>query len=435
MSKIISVVIPCYNVEKYIEECLNSICRQTYSDLEIICVDDGSTDSTVKIIENYQRNDQRITLLRQENQYAGVARNNGMDIAIGEYIIFLDGDDFFDTKMIDKMLRSAIQCDSDIVLCDGYFYDDKTKEITEPSYLLNSHILKKQGGVFSCRVASEKIFQITNPAPWNKLYKREFIDREGLRFQELKRANDDYFVSMSLVLAERISYVEERLVNYRVNNCNSLQGYSDKDVSFHFYMSLKAIREELICRKLWYSVKETFVNKAVSACITALNRQNNCEHFVEVYEFLKTEAFEELEIYKHEKDIAYSWRDTFEKIKKLNATEFLFNKLVEQKEASKVVYKFPFQKLDKAKNIALYGAGTIGKSYHQQICANKYYNLCGWYDEKYEELRKQTYIVDSPEEIDPTIFEKIVIAIGNEKIKRQVVEYIEKKGVASSDII
>ena len=99
----VSVIIPVYNAEKYLEECLDSLLRQTFTDMEIICVDDGSTDSSAEILKRFQEKDRRIRVLFQENQYAGIARNNGMKIAQGEYLLFLDADDFFEDTLLEKI--------------------------------------------------------------------------------------------------------------------------------------------------------------------------------------------------------------------------------------------------------------------------------------------------------------------------------------------
>ena len=89
----VSIIIPVYNAEKYLHECLESICSQTYNNIEILCVDDGSTDMSAETIKTFQKEDKRIVLIQQTNQYAGVARNNGFDAAKGEYVVFLDADD------------------------------------------------------------------------------------------------------------------------------------------------------------------------------------------------------------------------------------------------------------------------------------------------------------------------------------------------------
>ena len=116
----VSVVMPVYNVENYIEECLDSLINQTLKEIEIICVDDGSTDGTLKLLYKYEEADSRVKIIQQQNQYAGVARNNGMKHAVGEYIIFLDSDDFFEKTMLEKMYNEAKRTEADLVWWSGF---------------------------------------------------------------------------------------------------------------------------------------------------------------------------------------------------------------------------------------------------------------------------------------------------------------------------
>ena len=103
----VSVIVPVYNAQQYLETCMDSICGQTLKELEILCVDDGSTDASYEILQNYAKKDSRIKLLSQKNQYAGVARNHGMKYARGKYMAFLDADDYFECDMLEKMYERA----------------------------------------------------------------------------------------------------------------------------------------------------------------------------------------------------------------------------------------------------------------------------------------------------------------------------------------
>lgn len=128
----ISVIIPTYNVEKYIEECIDSLRKQTWENFEIICVDDGSTDKTVEILQNYEKEDKRIKVLPMEHcGLAGVMRNKGIQIARGEYCLFLDGDDFFEPEMLEHSLKKAREDDADICMFDARNYYEETKKFKE----------------------------------------------------------------------------------------------------------------------------------------------------------------------------------------------------------------------------------------------------------------------------------------------------------------
>ena len=110
----VSVIIPVYNVEKYLRECIDSILNQTLHELELICVDDGSTDGSLEILQAYEKKDNRVTVLTQHNQGAGAARNKGLQIAKGEYLSFLDADDFFAPGMLEEAYRKCKSVSADV---------------------------------------------------------------------------------------------------------------------------------------------------------------------------------------------------------------------------------------------------------------------------------------------------------------------------------
>ena len=122
----LSFVVPVYNVEQYLEECLNSICRQTYTDIEIICVDDGSIDYSLNILQKYAELDSRIIVLKQCNQGAASARNNGLQVAKGEYVLFVDSDDVVEEDLAEKVFNKALAYDADIVIYNADSFSEKT---------------------------------------------------------------------------------------------------------------------------------------------------------------------------------------------------------------------------------------------------------------------------------------------------------------------
>lgn len=217
---LVSVVVPAYNAAEYIDRCLDSVRCQTHSNLEIIVVDDGSADDTLDRIRKHASEDSRITVLTQENRYAGVARNEGFSHASGEYVAFLDADDFFDSRMIESMVGRACDAKADVVVCRSNFYDDVTDEIRPIGFSLQ---LVECDSVYSGYELRDVMFRFCVGWPWDKLYRSEFVRKHDLRFQDLRTSNDAYFVFMSLMLAERIAFVGDALVMHRTNNANSLE--------------------------------------------------------------------------------------------------------------------------------------------------------------------------------------------------------------------
>lgn len=222
----VSVVVPVYNTSKYLKQCVDSLLDQTLKDVEFIFVDDGSTDDSVEILKQYQAKDTRIKILQQENQYAGVARNNGMKQSTGKYIIFVDSDDFFEPNMLRDAYNCAEKNQAEIVIFGYRCFDDALQKYT-PQKLMRGRRFPR--GVFSSNDLGEHLFSLCDAAPWNKLFLRDFIEAHHLRFKALKKCNDTYFVQMALALTERITHINKKYVNYRTNNQDSLQGSRNSD--------------------------------------------------------------------------------------------------------------------------------------------------------------------------------------------------------------
>lgn len=434
--KKVSVVIPVYNAEEYLYECLKSIKNQTLKDIEVILVDDGSTDDSLKILKEFALMDHRFHLIQQNNLFAGAARNNGIKIAKGEYVLFLDADDIFELNFIENMYENVKLNNSDIVICDAYFFDSQSKKIEESSNFLRVEELSGLETGFSYIDIPERIFQITTPAPWNKLYKKSFIEREGLLFQDIKRSNDEYFVSMSLISAKKITIINKPLVYYRVNNKNSLQGMGKIDeISYDFFLALLAIQNELIHRKLYDMVEKSFINKCVTCCIAVLNKQRKFDNFSKIYNFLKDRVFSELGIEDYNKEFIYSNYDELCKVKEYGPEDYIFNENLKYKKNRGEKYILPYDKLDNCRNIALYGAGKVGRAFWRQLLDSNYYNLAGWFDSQYTKHRIPGQAVSDILNISKTDFDKIIIAIEDQKIAKSVYCYLEKQGVYKNKIV
>lgn len=290
----VTVIIPVYNAEKYIEECLDSLLRQTYLDFEIVCVDDGSTDRSLEILRRYEAQDSRISVLTQNNQYAGVARNAGMERAKGKYLLFLDADDFFCEDMLKQAVNEAENSQTEILVFDAYRYDDVSKEIMPASWTaLSSDLFGK--GIKSAVEIADILYQFTSPAPWNKLFLREHIEKNGIRFQEIKRANDLFFTFAALSCAKRIGVLKRKLMYYRIGNAQSLQGSLD-DTPAIFALSAYALQDFLQSRKLWRTFQTSFYDMATALCVYNLGKIKTEEAYLYLLEKLQKDVIPRLEI-------------------------------------------------------------------------------------------------------------------------------------------
>ena len=137
----ISVILPIYNRESCLRETLDSIVNQTYKNLEIICINDGSTDQTLAILNNYAHKDKRFIICSQENGGPAVARNHGLDIASGEYVMMLDADDIYSNDMIDKLYQKAVKTKAEITICRCVEYDNVTHETNTAKWTIKEHQL------------------------------------------------------------------------------------------------------------------------------------------------------------------------------------------------------------------------------------------------------------------------------------------------------
>ena len=302
----VSVIIPVYNAEKYLGKCLESLLSQTLQEMEIICVDDGSSDGSPEILKRFQERDGRVRILTQENQYAGAARNNGMKEAQGEYLLFLDADDFFENTLLEKVYNQGKKMEADIVLFGAKQYNDKTGIVSPASWYFKRDALPKENP-FSGKTENTDVFALVTPAPWTKLFRREFVEKQGLSFQGLQNSNDVYFVLTALALAEKITYVDEELVFYRVGMKGSLQGSK----SLHpdcFIEAYVGVYHELQRRGIYERYEEGFMNILLSGCAHNLRtvtdwelRRRICERMAES-EFAEMGLMEHREEYFHRKE-------------------------------------------------------------------------------------------------------------------------------------
>ena len=302
----VSIIIPVYNAEKYLGKCLESLLSQTLQEMEIICVDDGSSDGSPEILKRFQERDGRVRILTQENQYAGAARNNGMKEAQGEYLLFLDADDFFENTLLEKVYNQGKKMEADIVLFGAKQYNDKTGIVSPASWYFKRDALPRENP-FSGKTENTDVFALVTPAPWTKLFRREFVEKQGLSFQGLQNSNDVYFVLTALALAEKITYVDEELVFYRVGMKGSLQGSK----SLHpdcFIEAYVGVYHELQRRGIYERYEEGFMNILLSGCAHNLRtvtdwelRRHICERMAEP-EFAEMGLMERREEYFRRKE-------------------------------------------------------------------------------------------------------------------------------------
>lgn len=216
----ISILVPCYNVEKYLRECLDSILNQTFTDFEALCINDGSTDSTLNILKEYAQKDERFKIIDKPNSGYGASMNKGLDAATGKYVGIVESDDYIEPQMFELLYKEAEEHSLDLVRCLYREFNDikGTMKVIDHSDIK----LYEFGMVFTPRV-QQHIFFIS-PSIWAGMYNREFLNSNNIRFLETPGASyqDTAFAFKIYATAERAKVIPDVLHNYRINENSSV---------------------------------------------------------------------------------------------------------------------------------------------------------------------------------------------------------------------
>lgn len=243
----VSVIVPIYNTELYIKQCIDSIINQTYKDIEIILIDDGSSDNSPAICDYYANIDKRIIIIHKKNEGVNVARRVGLSIASSDYILFVDADDWLEVNMCQIMYDTIIIEKADIAICNAFFsYKDHKEEY-----------INKFKGAYNKQEIRTKILPnfisiFTNegllPSLWNKLFKKDLFIKNDSYYQNNIFIGEDLIMTYSNVLiAEKIVFIDKALYNYRQNETQVTKKFSDKlyDNYIDVYSKLKLMNEEI----------------------------------------------------------------------------------------------------------------------------------------------------------------------------------------------
>ncbi len=231
MEKRVSVIVPAYNVKTYISECIESILRQSYQNLEIIIVDDGSTDGTWDVIQRYANIDPRIVAVSQENGGVSTARNKGLSIAKGEYCTFIDGDDYYEACAIETMVSQLERMDSDCVNCQYIFRYENGEEKEKTHFPIKTYQLIDDDKKIDFMVNELMIYNVGYEV-WDKLYKMDIIQSNHLRFNPQCHIGEDLaFNIVYLWYAKSICNIETFTYNYRIREGSAMRKASNLDYS------------------------------------------------------------------------------------------------------------------------------------------------------------------------------------------------------------
>lgn len=315
MSIKVSIIIPVYNVQEYLDKCLDSVCKQSLKDIEIILVNDGSSDKSLQIAEEFARKDSRIVLHTQQNQGQGIARNWGIEKAKGEFIGFIDSDDFVDTDMYKILYDKAVETGADIV-------QSSPKKVATKAYY--EKIVA--GGVNAVRLFSEDLL---HPTFWSKIYRRGLFIDNNIRFplEPVRMKHQDFAIAVQpMFYAQKIVLLNKQLYYYREFREGSVTNTcSDLNLE-HLNIALEINRNFLLSNNCMNQCSKYYNNLFT---FHALHRLNNILIFSPI-SARKRLINKWIDIYKHSEyyDISSGKLSVSNKILNLMAMKYPLNWLL-----------------------------------------------------------------------------------------------------------
>lgn len=374
----ISVIVPVYNVEKYLRQCMDSILNQTLRDIEVICVDDGSTDASAGILDRYAEMDRRVKVIHKENGGLVSARKTGLKAAKGVYIGYVDSDDWIEPDMYEKLLAVLADGKADIAMC-GRFED--TGNVSKAVY----HGMP--GGYYDKEALLEKVYpgMIVNgaffawgifPGVWDKLFRRDKLEPFQMAVDERITMGEDAACTYPAVLnADGIYILHECLYHYRQSASSMVKRDAAPEAQRKGY------------HILYHSVNAVF------------------------------------EKYRYIYDLRKQWR------------EYLLFLMAPRADAlyegvEKLDFLFPFPGIKKGSRVIVYGMGTYGQRLYRYLEATGFCRLVACVDRNYEELSRLGFPVEPPEAIEKYAYDAVAVAVSFAKAREGIRRELEGRYLA-----
>lgn len=382
----ISVIITIYNIEKYLEKCLDSVIGQTYDNLEIILVDDGSTDGSASICDRYQEQDSRIRVIHKENEGLVRARKTGVTIATGKYIGYVDGDDWIDCDMYEKLYHNLIESDADIVAAGRI--EEHSNQSLRCENIAESKIYADESlaELYSKMIFSGEFFSFgLYPTVWDKLFKSELLRRNQLQVPDMIVIGEDVACVYPCMLeAKRVCVLPDCFYHYRQHEGSMLRR---KDMEY-------IIRVVCLYQYMWKRCKET-----------------------DYWDILRPQ----IDLYLA--DLVVSGAKVM----------YGFNFVIPKENVSP--YLFPFQKIGQGDRVVLYGAGKVGKIYYQQIRHSRYCKIVGWVDKEAGKIENPEYKIDFPIQLEHMNYDWIVVCVKSKMAAQEIMMELKAMGIDTGKIV
>ncbi len=445
----LSVVMPIFNGVPFLKDSINDLLKQTYRNFELICVDDGSKDTSLDVIKYFAEQDSRIVVVSQTNNGAGYARNKGLSIAKGEFVLFLDCDDRYVPEFFEKMVQKAIDYSSDMVICDAGIFEEGTFLPIDNSWVLKLEYLPADS--FSPEEVKSRLFNFTSGMPWNKLFRRSFILEENISFENIQYWNDTFFSFVLLTAAKRIAIVDEELVHYRTNRPGAITSVAKGQNIETGLGMMVSVKDELVRRKVYGKYWVSYVNFVMEKIIRLIRTtdENNynmivnsinaeyvdqfvlgelddtaflSEDYYKAYECLKRKGAETLII----SIMAKTMRDAEWNYKKL----FIAEHYTKQELARYVVEKM-YPEITPGSDIVLCGMGNRGKRIYSSI--QEYTNVVACVDKSGDESLGN--IVVPYRDIAARKYDYVLITVDNIEVMKEIRNELVALGVNPEKII
>lgn len=423
----ISVIIPVYNIQQYIEACIISVEKQTLKDLEILCVDDGSTDDSCSILRKLQESDDRIQIIEQKNQGAGRARNNALLQAEGEFVFFLDADDYLlDTSALEKMYHACIM--HKVAICGAFRSCDRQGTIVPMSL----HRKECQGYPSGRRISYKEYQYDFHYSTY--LYETKMLREHQIFFPDYRRFQDPPFFVNAMIAAKEFYVIPVETYCFRTGHQN-------------YAFSHQKVND--IVRGITDILEVSAENDLKELHLLEVSRLNE-GYFWNIVQHLTIDNSELLQLLlKANETVNWDWVEEAngEKTEFLKALQFMLNAGQEkcQRYREELIARgygeiqlgsvFPFHRVPVHSKIVLYAAGNMGWTFYEQIKNSMDYELVGWVDKNYEKFIGHQPLISSVDTIPQMDYDYIVIAIEDEKTAMEIKDSLREMGIPVTKIV
>ena len=435
----VSIIVPFFNAENYIHDVAENLLNQSERNIEMIFVNDGSTDASEVTLRTTIGNDSRCHILKQGNLGPGEARNLGISMARGEYILFLDADDLFDKELVALLYNRAKETDADITICRAKNLNVQTGLLSKNRVAFNADLLPKGIESFYSQDVGDSVFQICGAVVWNKLFKRSFINDNELKFPQYYYAEDMSFLFAALLFSPLITYTLYELVTHRVNQSQSLCGR----VNYIWKSEIQAIVD--IKRMLVKTETEnlygfSLFRRIVNDFIRLFQQLTDSKSFKELYEIAKNDMIKDFRKYGNSDGLSKPEKIMVGLIlDSRDALDFSIKLYYERKdnipEHRFKYWKFPYCAVPFGSKVVIYGAGDVGTDFVIQLKETGYAEVVSWIDKEPGKFINNSLPVYGIDSIATCSFDYIIIAIRNEQVAGMINYELMQQGIPEKKIV